>query len=195
MSKKAKARAIFFMIASLSIALVLSIIIGTCFFVSLFKNEKVEQRNRYRLSIGLVDTKKASTNVYKANIVRGGVLCTDFTRIADRCGYTMIVNGNEMKFYLNNEQSDILTLYLGEDTAYINSNPVHLSVAVYKVSERIHLPIEFISNYFDGVTIDVNEEKGTISIEYINPTECSLRLKYPEGLEPLDKSDFPDQTN
>ncbi len=195
MSKKAKARTLFFIIASLSIALVLSIIIGACFFVSLFKNEKVEQRNRYKLSIGLVDTKKASANVYKANIIRDDVMCTDFTRIADRCGYTMIVNGNEMKFYLNNSESDILTLYLGEDTAYINSNPVHLSVAVYKVSDRIHLPIEFISNYFEGITIEVNEEKGTISIEYIAPTDCSLKLKYPKNLEPLDADEFPDQNN
>lgn len=188
MSKKAKARATFFLVASLSLALVISLVIGACFFTSLFKTEKTEQRSRYKLSIGLVDTKKTTVNVYSANIMRGGIMCTDFSRIADKCGYTMIVNGSEIRFYLNNDDSDILTLYLGKDTAYLNSNPVHLSVPIYKVGESIHLPIDFVANYFDGITVEVSEEKGTISIEYITPASCSLKLKYPKRLEALDIS-------
>ena len=191
MTKRAKVRLLFFCVASLSIALVISLVIGICFFVSLHKTEKTEEINRYKVHIGLVDTKKTTYNAYIRDVMRGGVLCTNFSQISDKCGYTMIVNGDEIRYYLNNEASDMLTLRNGDTRAYLNDNPVHMAVPMYKIGENIYLPLDFVANYFEGISVVVDSEKSEIVIEYNDPKTCSLRLKYPQVLDPVDRDAVP----
>lgn len=190
MSEKAKVRFYFFIVASLSIALVILLVIGTCFFVSLHKKEKTASVGRYRVSIGLVDTAMKTSNVSSKNIVRDGVLCTSFSQIAEACGYTKMIDGDEIRFYLNNGDGDMMILNVGSDVAVLNSNPVHLSTPVYKIGETVYVPIDLITTYFDGINITVDGEKATIVVEYADPKKCFLKLKYPKASPPLDKSDF-----
>ncbi len=178
----------FFISASLAIALVISLVIGICFFTSLHKKDKVAEINRYKLSIGLVDTKKTTMNVYTKNIVRDGIMCVNFSQISEKCGYTMLVDENEIRFYLNNDDRDMLSLTIGEHRMYLNENPVYSVVAPYKVGENIYLPVGFVTTYFDGITIETDNEKKTITIEYIEPKRCFLKLKSPQTIEPLDES-------
>lgn len=193
MSEKAKIRFWFFVASSLALALVISLVIGICFFTSLKKSKEPEAIARYRLSIGLADTGKSSMNVYRRNIVRNGVMCTDFSQISEKCGYTKIVNGNELRFYLNNNDDDVIVLENGKDVAYLNGVPIHLATPVYKIGDNVYLPIDVINNYFSGISVAVDDEKATIVIEYIDPPSCSLKIKYPSVCEALDKDLFPQQ--
>lgn len=190
MSKKAKTRFYFFIVASFTIALVISLVIGSCFFISLHKKEKTTSVSRYKISIGLIDTKMTNMTVSAKYAVRDGVLCTSFSKIAEVCGYTKMINANEIRFYLNNDDGDMMVLNVGSDTAYLNGNPVHLATPSYKVGESIYVPVDFISTYFSGINITVNDEKATIVIEYIDPHKCALKLKYPTACPALDPSDF-----
>ena len=189
MSEKAKVRFYFFIVASLSIALVISLVIGICFFTSLHKKEKVTSVSRYKLSIGLVDTAMKTSTVPAKNAVRNGVLCTSLSQIAESCGYTKMINGNEIRFYLNNNDGDVMILNVGSDVATLNANPVHLSTPVYKVGEEVYVPLNTIITYFDGINVTVDDEKATIIIEYIEPKKCSLKLKDPKACEALETDD------
>lgn len=189
-TKKAKLRFVFYIVGSLAVALVISLVIGISFFVSLNKKEDKKEDieiERYTLSIGLVDTKKTKSRVYGKDIIRDGVMCTDFSRISDECGYTSLVNGDEIRFYFNNDSEDMLVVTVGEDTAYLNGNPVHISTSVYKIGSKIYLPVDFINTYMEGFTVIVDNEKATIIVEYEEPKKCLLKLKYPQTLEPLEK--------
>ncbi len=188
MSQKAKVRFLFFVSASFAIALVISLVIGVCFFTALHKKDKATEISRYKLSIGLVDTKKSTMNVYTKNIVRDGIMCVNFSQISEKCGYTMLIDEDEIRFYLNNNDGDMMIVTMGEHRAYLNGVPVYLSVSPYKVGENIYLPIDFITTYFDGITIESDDEAKTITIEYIEPKKCSLKLKGVQNIEPLDKS-------
>ena len=190
MSERAKVRFYFFLIASLSIALVVSLVIGACFFISLRKKDKTESIGRYKLSIGLVDTALSNSTVSSKNIMRGDVMCTSFTLLSEKCGYTKVTNGNEIRYYLNNNDNDMMLLVVGSDVAKLNGNPVHLSTPVYKKGEILYVPMDLIINYFGGISVTVDDEKATILIEYIDPKECFLKLKAPETTTALDKAEF-----
>ena len=70
------------------------------------------------------------------NTVRNGVLCTNLSKIAELCGYTKMINANEIRFYLNNNDGDMMVLNVGSDSAKLNGTPVHLATEVYTGGEN-----------------------------------------------------------
>lgn len=184
MSQKKKLRLIALVIMSVSLALITCLIIGACFFTSLHKKDKTDAVSRYKLLIGIVDGKKESYNSYTDRTVRDGVRFTDFTRISDRLKWTTVRNGNDIRFYLNNEDEDTLSLKVGESIVYVNRNPVRIKGKSFELSGNLYLPLDFVGSAFDGITVTENAEKNTVTIEYLEPEKCSLRLKYPVPLEP-----------
>lgn len=192
MSKKAKARFIFFLISSVALALVISLIIGICFFVSLFIHDKVEQIESYKQYLGYVDAKKTTKTVYSSNIIRNGVMCVNFSDIAEFSAFTVVGNGDEMMFYFNNDDGDLLVVNIGSNIAYANGNPINMPTSVYTLGDDIYIPVDFLSKYIDGVTFRADDEKRTIHIEFSDTAECALRLKYPSELEPIDPETWVD---
>ncbi len=191
-SKKAKARFIFFLISSFTIALVISLIIGACFFISLYSFEKTKTVDSYKLNSGYVDAKKTTKYVYSSDILRGGVMCVDFSDIAEFCAFTVVGDGDDIMFYFNNNDDDLLEITIGQNIAYVNRNPVNMPTSAYMVGDDIYLPFEFVSRFMEGVTLSVDEEKSTINLEYSDTVECSLKLKYPNALSPIDPETWVD---
>jgi len=191
-SKKARARFIFFVFASFTLALIISIIYGACFFISLRTFKKDDTVERYKLYSGYVDASKTTKNVYSEDIIRGGVMCLDFSDIAEFCAFTVIGDGDDITFYFNNGDKDILEITVGQTVAYVNGNPISMPAAAYMIDDDIYLPVEFVSRYIDGVTFTSDDEKETIKIEYSDTAECSLRLKAPSSTPPIDPDTWTD---
>ena len=101
----------------------------------------------------------------------------ELSDIAEFCRFTTVGDRDNVKFYFNNGDSDILEITVGTNVAYVNENPVNMPTSAYMVGDNIYLPVEFILRYFEGVSITSNDEEKTISIEYSDAVECSLRLK------------------
>lgn len=177
MSKKAKARFIFFLVSSFALALVISLIIGACFFISLHSANRPKTVERYKLSYGYVDAKKTEKYVYSKDIMRNGEMCVNFSDIAEFCRFTTVGDQKKVKFYFNNSDGDILEIIVGSNIAYVNENPVNMPTSAYMIGDTIYLPVQFILRYFEGVAITSDDEKKTISVEYSDEIECSLRLK------------------
>ena len=118
MSKKAKARFIFFLVSSFALTLVISLIIGACFFISLHSTDKPKTVERYRLSFGYVDAKKTEKYVYSKDIMRNGEMCVNFSDVAEFCRFTIVGDQNKVKFYFNNSDGDILEITIGSNIAY-----------------------------------------------------------------------------
>ena len=186
MSKKAKARFVFFLISSFTLALVISIVIGTCFFISLYSSEKTSTVNRYKLVSGYVDAKKTTKYVYSSDIMRGGTMCVDFSDIAEFCAFTVVGNGDDVMFYFNNSDNDLLEISIGQNIAYVNRNPINMRVPAYIIGEDIYLSVEFVTRFMEGINLIVDDQKRTINIEYSDSAEFSLRLKYPDALSPIE---------
>ena len=185
-SKKAKARFIFFLVASFALALVISLIIGACFFISLHSTDKPKTVDRYKLSYGYVDAKKTEKYVYSKDIIRNGEMCVNFSDIAEFCRFTTVGDREKVKFYFNNSDSDILEITVGNNIAYVNENPVNMHISPYMIGDSIYLPAEFVLRYFEGISITSDDEKKTVNIDYSDSVECSLRLKS-DGINlPLD---------
>ena len=192
MSKKAKARFIFFIVSSLILALTISLVIGACFSISLHSHEKEDTVDRYKLYSGYVDAKKTTKYVYRSDVVRGGVMCVDFSDIAEFCKFTVVGDGDEMTFYFNNRDNDVLEITVGQTVAYVNGNPINMPTAAYIIGDDIYLPVEFLSRYVDGVVFTSDDEKETMNIEYSDTVECSLRLKAPDALTQIDPDTWVD---
>lgn len=190
MSQKNKLRLIALVIMSLVISLVTLAVVGGCFFTSLHKKTVKAPPSRYKLLIGIEDGDKESFNVHADKTVRGGVRFTDFTRLSDFLKWTTVRNGKDIRFYLNNEDEDMLFFTLGDDVVYVNGNPVRLMGASFEMSEHIYLPLDFVASSFDGISVVENKEKNTVTIEYMEPKKCSLKLKFPEALKPLSENEF-----
>lgn len=177
MSEKAKARFIFFLVASFALALVISLIIGACFFISLHSADRPKTVERYKLSFGYTDAKKTEKYVYSEDIMRNGEMCVNFSDIAEFCRFTTVGDQKNVKFYFNNSDSDILEITVGKNIAYVNKNPVNMPTSAYMIGDTLYLPVEFVLRYFEGISITRDDEKKTINIEYSDEIECSLRLK------------------
>ena len=177
MSKKAKARFIFFLVSSFALALVISLIIGACFFISLHSADRPKTVERYRLSFGYVDAKKTTKYVYAKDIMRNGEMCVNFSDIAEFCRFTTVGDRKNVKFYFNNSDGDILEITVGTNIAYVNGNPINMPTSAYMIGDTVYLPVQFVLRYFEGISITSDNEKRTINVLYSDEVECSLRLK------------------
>ena len=186
MSKKAKMRFVFFLVSSFALALIISVILGTAFFISLHSADAPETVERYKLYSGYVDAKKTEKYVYSKDIMRSGKMCVNFSDIAEFCRFTTVGDREKIKFYFNNDDSDILEITIGLNIAYVNENPVNMEIPVYTVGDSIYLPVEFVLRYLDGISITSDDQKKTINVEYSDTVECSLRLKADSFNLPVD---------
>lgn len=186
MSKKAKARFIFFLVSSFALALVISLIIGACFFISLHSADRPKTVERYKLYSGYTDAKKTEKYVYSEEIMRNGEMCVNFSDIAEFCRFTTVGDQKKVKFYFNNSDSDILEITVGQNIAYVNGNPVNMPTSAYMIGDSVYLPVEFVLRYFEGISITSDDEKKTMNVEYSDTLECSLRLKSHGYNSPVD---------
>lgn len=177
MSEKAKARFIFFLVASFALALVISLIVGACFFISLHSADRPKTVERYKLYSGYTDAKKTEKYVYSKDIMRDGKMCVSFSDIAEFCRFTTVGDRKNVKFYFNNSDRDILEITVGTNIAYVNENPVNMPTSAYLIGDTLYLPVQFVLRYFEGISITSDDEKKAINVEYSDEVECSLRLK------------------
>ncbi len=192
MSEKAKMRFIFYTVVSLSIALIISLIIGISFFLSLRLTGADSTPERYRFTSGMPEGKKNQVTLKTEDIMRNGQLCVNFSDIADKCSFTFVSDGSEMRFYLNNSHGDILTLKSSSSVAYLNSVPVRLSTEVYKINGKVYLPLDFVGHYINGITVKADSENATVNIEYSGAEKCFLNIKYPQPTMPIDGENWQD---
>lgn len=125
--------------------------------------------------------------------VCGGVLYVNFTNFADAVGFTLTGSGDERRF-VTAEGAEEITLTVGTPVLTVNSFSYRMDADVLYSSENdIILPLSFVTECVRGVTVTVDEEKHTVTLEKTG--EVSFVLKPADAVPSVsEETDYGDTT-
>lgn len=125
--------------------------------------------------------------------VRGGVLYVNFTNFADAVGFTLTGSGDERRF-VTTEGVEEITLTVGTPVMTVNSFSYRMNAnAEYSSENDILLPLSFLTECVKGVTVTLDEEKHTVTLEKTG--DVSFVLKPADAVPPVsEETDYGDTT-
>ncbi len=101
----------------------------------------------------------------KENSVKNGVLYIDFSKFAEAVGFTITGSGDERRIVTGNGAEE-LAFTVGTSVITVNSFSYRMAAnALYSSENDILMPLSFVDECVRGVTVTVDEEKHTVTLE------------------------------
>ncbi|HJV45659.1 MAG TPA: copper amine oxidase N-terminal domain-containing protein [Bacillota bacterium] len=132
----------------------------------LYKNisEKMKDMSWMRLQVGSNEAlvKGGKTELDAAPIVENGSTLVPARFIAEGLNADVQWNPDDQSVTITDQGKQIV-LYVGQDTAYVNGEPVTLSTPATVNEDRLYVPLRFTSEQLNA-TINYNNKNQTITI-------------------------------
>lgn len=101
----------------------------------------------------------------KENSVKNGVLYIDFSKFAEAVGFTITGSGDERRI-VTGDGTEELSFTVGTPIVSVNSFSYRMDAnAVYSSENDILMPLSFVEECVRGVTVTVNEEEHSVTVE------------------------------
>ncbi len=179
-ARKAAARVLFnrFLLFLLVFAVMAGITAGL-FFFNLTKQAPVNESG-YSYQIG--DSKYS---LRYADAVRNGRLYISFTDVADLCDLALTGSASDMKFVIKGDEAETVRFVVGTREVYINGVEERLSSESYLMNDKLCVPVEFVSAYFKGLNVAVDEKAHKVSVSRVLLNELDDKGNLKKGEEPI----------
>ncbi len=129
----------------------------------------------------IIDGEK-STLSYK-NAVRDGRVYISFTDIAEMCDMAVTGSDSDMKFVIKGDDTEMIRFVTDSRVVYVNGIETRLGSDCYRIAHELYVPVDFVSTYFNGLTIVNDESAHKITVERVI-TNLDEKGKLPKGTEP-----------
>ncbi len=150
-----------FLVYLIILALMLGIA-ATVFFISLNRVDKVNDDD----FTYIIATEKKRTVPYH-QMMRGDIMYVNFSEIAEKFG--MAVTGSYESFKFVSDFNDEYVRFTPGDTlAYVNGNRIYLTGAPILEDKDLWIPLDFITEHMDGVSVKYNDEERTLSVKQLS---------------------------
>lgn len=153
----------------------------------------------YTYTIGRTDEDSVYAVTWGGDfITREGVLYTNFTDIAEYLGMVVTGGSGKLRFVIPTDDVDRyseLVFVVGSDGAEINGTRVRMDGASFEYENELFLPLDFVEENVNGITITKNEKRHRIQIERTQKADeegklrdetITLSLKKDEASEHID---------
>ncbi len=167
------------------------------FYLNLTASDS-EAASRYSYTIG---DKKYSLSYDDA--VREGRVYVNFNDIAELCDLSITGDADDMKFIVKGDETETIRFVADSRAVFVNGFEARLGSNSYVEGDNIFVPLDFVSAYLKGITIDFDERAHKVNISKIITnldengkvpkgeeavySELSFLLQSPLGLMPLDE--------
>ncbi len=181
---------------------VFAVMAGLCaalLFVDLTRVDSTDS-SRYSYVIG---DEKYSLPYVKA--VRSGRVYVSFTDIAVMLDLAVTGSVEDMKYVIKGDEAETIRFVTDSRVVYVNDVETRLGAECYYEDEELYVPVDFVSTYFKGLNITVDERSHKVTVERVitnlnkngkldKNTEpqyapLSFLLQSPFGLDPLDEEE------
>lgn len=137
-----------------------------------------EDSSRYTYVIG----SEKSTLAYK-NAVRDGRVYVSFTDVAMMCGLAVTGSDSDMKYVIKGDEAETIRFITDSRVVYVNGIETRLGADCYRIDDELYVPVDFVSAYFNGLNIKVDEGAHKVTVERVI-TNLNENGKLPKGTEP-----------
>ncbi len=154
--------------------------------------------SRYSYVIG--DDKYSLPN---STAVRNGRVYISFTDIARMCDLAATGSSEDMKYVIKGDEAETIRFVTDSRLVYVNGVETRLGAECYYEDGELYVPVDFVSAYFKGIDIEVDERAHKVTVKRIITNlnengklprgeeavygELSFLLQSPTGLKPLDE--------
>lgn len=135
----------------------------------------------YTYTIGRTDEDSVYAVTWGGDfITREGVLYTNFTDIAEYLGMVVTGGSGKLRFVIPTDDVDRyseLVFVVGSDGAEINGTRVRMDGASFEYENELFLPLDFVEENVNGITITKNEKRHRILIERTQKADSEGKLR------------------
>ena len=120
-----------------------------------------------------------------SDAVKSGRLYISFTDVAELCDLALTGSVNDMKFVIKGDEAETVRFVVGTRIAYVNTVETRLSADSYYKNDKLYVPVDFVSAYFKGLSVTVDEKAHKVTVERRLLNELDENGKLVKGEEPI----------
>lgn len=166
--KKNKGMRRLFIIGFIIFALVFSLLFGTIAgFVALRLHAgRAPRSEAYYLQIGEKPEDDFSnvTELSKDVTTRNGKLYIPVMSLFDLCSLTVAGTNDDLRYTVRTSEGQSMRFIVDTNIAYVNDVAVRMDSPSFINNGKLHIPIDFLSEYSEGLVIDIDEDENYITI-------------------------------
>ncbi len=159
---------------------VFAVMLGICaagFFISLTRKDP-EDASGWSYRIG-----GERSNLSAEDAVIDGRVYVSFTDVAEMLELAVTGSAEDMKYVIKGDEAETIRFKAGTREVYVNNVETRLAGDSYYKNEELYVPVDFVSAYFKGLTVEVDERAHRVTVER-EITNLAENGKLPWGEEP-----------
>ncbi|MCI8387725.1 MAG: hypothetical protein HFE63_04590 [Clostridiales bacterium] len=153
-------------------------ITASLFFMNLTRKDSPDVSS-YTYKIGNAKAQTLSHN----DAVRDGNLYVSFTDIAELCNLAVIGSVDDIKYVIKGDEAETIRFLTGTRVVYVNTVEARLSSDSYYKNDKLYVPLDFVSAYFKGLNITVDEKNHQVTVAREILNELDEKGNIPKGEE------------
>ncbi len=152
---------------------ILLVVTLSCFFLNLFTGNSPSRRS-YTFSVvqSLANEKtpKTETDLPYDRAYIDGTVYVNFSYVAGLYGFITTGDVDEIAFLSDVDATEIVRFTIGTGYCTVNDVPCRITSPFYTLGNDVYVPMEFISRYVRGVTVECNQKKRLLTLTRQNDT-------------------------
>ncbi|MBQ8510396.1 MAG: D-alanyl-D-alanine carboxypeptidase family protein [Clostridia bacterium] len=129
------------------------------FFMQLTRQDSPDDSS-YSYTIG--DAR--SYRLAYSDAVRDGRIYVSFTDIAEMCDLAVTGSVDDIKYVIKGDEAETIRFLTGTRVVYVNTVETRLGAESYYKNDKLYVPVDFVSAYFKGLAVDVDEKKHEVTV-------------------------------
>ena len=160
---------------------VFALMAGICAAIFVFTLTRAPENDSARYSYEIGDIKETLPN---SSALRDGRIYISFTDIAKMCDFAVTGSNDDMKYVIKGDEAETIRFVTDSRVVYVNGVETRLGAKCVLENGEIYVPVEFVSAYVKGITVDVDERAHKVTVERVI-TNLNEKGKLPKGEEPI----------
>lgn len=120
-----------------------------------------------------------------SDAVKNDHVYISFTDIAELCGLAMTGSVDDIKFVIKGDEAETMRFVVGSREAYVNTVEIRLSSDCFYKNDKLYVPVDFVSAYFKGLKLTIDEKEHRITVERELENELDEDGKLKKGEDPI----------
>lgn len=120
----------------------------------------------YSIQLG-DELEKDYSNLFRMNeedSMRNGILYIPVSILSEMCDLTVTGVTDDLRYLVRDSADQTIRFMVGTDLAYVNECKVRMSGESFISEGKLYVPLDFFTEYSEGLSIDINDEDKMITV-------------------------------
>lgn len=100
----------------------------------------------------------------ESDSMRNGILYIPVSILSDMCDLTVTGVTDDLRYLVRDSDDQTIRFIVGTDLAYVNECKVRMSGSSFISDGKLYVPLDFFTEYSEGLSIDINDEDKLITV-------------------------------